>query len=491
MSLGPKLIKNTTYLTLGNQIGNLLQFLFFLFFARQYGQIVVGQYSFAFSFTYLLSIFADLGLSAYIIREVAKDKSGTRQIFVRCLTLRMLSIILFFSIGGLIITVFPDKFSRNDILIVLLLGGYHILFCVADVFLAEFIGHDQMGLVSLLTIFLRFLIACPAIILIFMKFHFITVLICFPVASFLYLISCIYLSHNYFKDIKLLFRDLKLKNLFIEILPFAFAILFTSALYHQDILILKFLKNDQMVGIFSAGNRVVLSLLGVLVFVYTSMLPTFSKLYMDSHQKLVELSKQSLRYMLLIGFPMATGVFGISNNLIILFFSDSFKDSVNVLRMLSWTIFFGFAAIPYSVLLTAINRQTQKVIAIGIGLFFNFVVNLVLVSNFSYNGAALAKLMTEGLLFAMMVYLVSKYFVPLSFFKIFLKPFIASFFMYIFLIIFSDLNLFFLIFLSVIIYLLSLLALRGYENAEIEFVKAAYSKVCLNTKALICGGTKK
>ena len=63
--------------------------------------------------------------------------------------------------------------------------------------------------------------------------------------------------------------------------------------------------------------------------------------------------------------------------------------------------------------------------------------------------------------------------------------------MYIFLIIFSDLNLFFLIFLSVIIYLLSLLALRGYENAEIEFVKAAYSKVCLNTKALICGGTKK
>ncbi|MDY6853881.1 MAG: flippase [Thermodesulfobacteriota bacterium] len=484
MGIGSRLLKNTTYLTVGNQIGTLLQFLFFLFFARHYGQIIVGQYSFVFSFTYLLSVFADLGLSAYIIREVAK-KNDNRQIFVKCLTLRLLSIALFFSLGTITILIFPEKFYGNTIIIFLLLGGYHVFFSIADVFLAEFTGHDRMGLVAILTIFLRFIITCPAIFLIFLGFDFLIVLICFPVGSFLYLVACIFFSYYYFKNIKLYFRDLYLKKLFIEILPFAFAIFFTSALYHQDILILKFLKNDQIVGIFSAASRVILALLGVLVFIYTAMLPTFSRLYVDSRSKLVEISEQSLRYFLLISLPMATGLYAISDEVIVLFFSDSFKDSVSVLRILSWTIPFCFALIPYSVLLTAIDRQAQKVIAIGVGLSLNILINLIIIPKFSYNGAAFAKLIAEALLFIMMAYLVSKYFVTLSLHRYFLKPFIASFFMYIFLSIFSQLSLIWLILLASLVYSLSLIALRGYEKDEIEFLKGAYSRIYLNAKGII------
>ena len=487
MGLRTKLLKNTSYLTIGNQIGNLLQFLFFLYFARQFGEKIVGQYSFAFSFTFLLSVLADLGLSAYLIREVARDLSGNRQLFARCLILRLF-FIAFFTLLAVVI-VFSTSFPKETIRIILLLGLYQIFFSIADVFLGEFKGHDRMGLVALLSIFLRFVISGAGIFLIMLRLDFLTVLYCFPVGSFIYLMACIYFSLYYFKNVRPKFKRLNLRNLFIEMLPFTFTIIFVEVLHHQDILMLGFLQDDQAVGIFSAAHKIILALLGVLFFVHTALLPTFSSLYIESQPKLIDLSKQWIRYLLLIGLPVATGLFAISDKLILFLFSDSFKYSVDVLKILSWTIALSFAAATYSVLLTAINRQTEKVIAIGTCLAFNFVLNLLLIPTLNYNGAATAKLMTEALHFILMAYLVSKYLTSISVHKIFVKPALSCLSMYFVIQFLYQWNLIWLILISAIVYLVSLGIMRGYDKEEIEFVKRLYRKTFLNSeffKTYIC-----
>jgi len=479
MGLGTKLIKNTGYLTIGNQVGNLLQFLFFLYFARTFGEVIVGQYSFAFSFTYMFSVFADLGLSTYLIREVARDRAEGREIFARCLSLRLFSIAVSLLLAVAAILVFSRDLSSDTILIIVLLGLFQVFFSIADVFLGEFKGHDRMGTVALLNVFIRFVLSIAGMFLILMRFDFITVLSCFPIASFIYLITCICLSYYYFGNFKHHIRNLHIKSLFIKTLPFTFTIIFAESLYHQDILMLKFLKDDQAVGVFSVANAIVLALMSIIVFVHTAMLPTFSLLYVDSKSKLIDISKESLRYLLFIGLPIATGLFAISEKLILFLFSDSFEYSVTVLRTLSWTIFFGFAATTYSVLLTAINRQTKKVIVIGICLAFNFMLNLILIPMLSYNGAAAAKLATEALHFILMAYFVSKYLTSISIHRVFIKPALSSFFMYLFIQYFIQWSLVYLIPVSAFVYLFSFGAMRGYSREEIEFVKRLHPKMLL------------
>ncbi|PIS37423.1 MAG: hypothetical protein COT35_06190 [Nitrospirae bacterium CG08_land_8_20_14_0_20_52_24] len=491
MGLRAKLLKNTSYLTAGSQIGNLFQFLFFLYFARQLGGEAVGQYSFAFSFTFLFSVLADLGLSGYLIREVARDRSGNRRIFARCLSLRLIFIMVSLLLAAGTILIFVNEFSEQTVRIIVLLGLYHIFFSIADVFLAEFKGHDRMGLVALLNILLRFVISSAGIILLWLRFDFLSVLICFPVGSFIYLIISIYLSFYYFRGMRLQFQDLDLKGLFMQVLPFTFTVIFMETLYHQDILLLKFLKDDRAVGFYAVANNIVLALMGVLMIVHTALLPTFSRLYVDSQSKLVDVSRQSLRYLLLTGLPMATGLYAISDKIIVFLFSEAFVDSVDALKILCWAIAVGFAAATYSVLLTAINRQKEKVIAVGVCLAFNLALNLVLVPKLSFLGASVAKLMTETLHFIFMAYLASKFLTPIPIGRILIKPALSCVLMYAFIQYIYEWNLLYLIPLSALVYVLVLGVIQGYSKEEIQFVKRFYSIMFLNRGILKTYGSKK
>lgn len=458
-----------------------MQFLFFLFFARKFGNEIVGEYSFAFSFTYMFSVLADLGLSAYMMREIAREQPGNRQVFARCMSVRLIFLVISSMLAVFMIVMFFNNFSKNNIEIIILLGLFHIFFSIADIFLSEFKGHDRMGMVALLNIFVRFIISCAGILLVMQGFDFLIVLTCFPAGSFIYLIICLLISYRHFKDVKPRFKDLALRNLLVAILPFALTIIFVEAVYNHDILMLKFLQDDRAVGIYSAANKIILALVGIIFFIHTALLPTFSRLYIESRSELINVSQRSLRYLVIISLPIATGLFAISGKLIVFLYSDAFQESIVPFVVLSWTIAFGFAAAIYSILLTAINRQKEKVIAIGICLIFNITLNLLLIPRLSYNGAASAKLMTELLHFILMVYLVSKYLTPISVRGVYIKPALSCLLMYFFIQMFYQWNLILLILISSIIYFLSLAVIRGYTKEEIGFLKQLYSRRILNS----------
>lgn len=479
MHLGTKLIKNMSYLTVGNQVGNLLQFLFFLYFARRFGDNIVGQYSFAFSFTYLFAVFADLGLSTYLMREVARNQSGTRQVFARCLGLRLLSIALSAMAAIGVVLVFFGRWSGDTLRIILLFGLFQIFFSLGDVFQGELKGHDRMGTVAVLNILIRLILSGTGVLLIFLRFDFLTVLTCFPIASFIYLLACIYFSLSYFGDIRPHLGNLHLKELFITTLPFTFTIILVETLYHQDILMIKFLQGDQAVGVYSVANTIILALMSVLVFVHVATLPTFSRLFLESRQNLIAVSRKTLRYLLWIGLPMATGLYAISDKLMVFLYTESFRSSAGVLKILSAALALNFAATTYSVLLTAINRQTLKAAVFGACLALNFALNIFLIPALSSQGAALSKLGTEALHLILMAYLVSRYLSPIALHRAFVKPALSSLVMYVFIQMFHPWNLFYLITASAAVYAVSFGAMRGYSREEAAFLKRLWPRVLL------------
>ncbi len=472
MSLGHRMLKNTTFLTVGDKVGYFMQFIFFLYFARKFGVVPTGEYSFAFTFTYIFSVCADLGISIYLVREIARDSSSNRQLFFNCLVLRAAAIVIVsISVVGILLLFFQD-ISLQKIRIIGYWGVYWVFFSIADVFLAELNGHQKMGRVALLGIWLKLLSTAAGLILIYIGLNYDTVLIVFPVSSLIYLCTCVFVSIYSVGHIQFEFQSLPYyKNLLGELMPFFSAFVLVEVLFWQDILFLGIIKGDQSVGIYSSGLKIASFILGVSTFIYIAILPVLSGLFVESKERLIETSEKILRYLVLSSLPMSFGLTLTADKIITLFYSDIFQEASIVLKIASWTIIAGFTQAIFSAILTAINRQKEKVIYIAINFLISTLLNIVFIYYFSYTGAAIGKVLSAFIGLFFFAYLVSRYLVLLSFIKPLIKPFIACLIMAVFIQYFNGWGLVYLIPLSGGVYLISLLLLGGFTESEIRLVK--------------------
>jgi O-antigen/teichoic acid export membrane protein len=157
--------------------------------------------------------------------------------------------------------------------------------------------------------------------------------------------------------------------------------------------------------------------------------------------------------------------------LIPLLFSDRFSASSEVMRILCWALPLGCATTTYSVLLTAIDRQREKVVAIGACVGVNLVCNLLLIPPLGYNGTALARVIAEGLQLALMGFLVARYFGRIPFLQVALRPVLACCGMYGVIVHFTELNVAIVVVLGGFTYVSILGLIGGLTRGEIQAVR--------------------
>jgi O-antigen/teichoic acid export membrane protein len=479
MNVKWRLLKNVGYLTIGAQAANLLQFVFFLYFARTFGDELVGRYSFGFSFTYVLSVLADMGVSAYLILEVARNPLGYRQWFVRGLMLRAISLAVMSLVGIVVVAVFFRDLNRSSVYVLILLGAYHLLLGFADIFLAELKGHDRMGLVAALGALIRFLITGSGIVLIALGADYLWVIGCFPISALGYLAVVLVVSIRLYGAPPMSLSDLEMSNLLKRALPFAFALVFVEVWYNADTLMLRFLANDQAVGMYSVAQRIVMIFPGMLMCAFTALLPTFSRLYVESRAALSALSGHCLRYVVLLGLPISAGLFVVSHKAIVLLFTDAFAAAATSMAILSWTVALNCTALTASVLLTACGRQTAKSIGIGFCMGVNVGANYILIPRAGCEGAAWARLIAEVLHLAILTWLARELLRGVSWWKILAKPAASCLVMYAILAKLDGLNIWGLMAIGPVIYFGSLFLLRGFEENEIKWMGRTLRRVAM------------
>src|SRR5206468_1134034 len=93
-------------------------------------------------------------------------------------------------------------------------------------------------------------------------------------------------------------------------------------------------------------------------------------------------------------------IFTLAAPLVRIVAGTEFADAVLPARILAASLFFLFVSPVFYNLLIAVNRQ-RDLIAINLAaLIFNLGLNLLLIPRFSYNGAAVATVLSEGLAFS-------------------------------------------------------------------------------------------
>jgi O-antigen/teichoic acid export membrane protein len=170
-----------------------------------------------------------------------------------------------------------------------------------------------------------------------------------------------------------------------------------------DVVLIGFMMGAAAAGVYNVAYRVIFLLLFLPYFGAMSILPLASRLFKDSKFDLEILYHNSLNLAVLVGMPIAFGVWLIAPEFITTVFGNEFESSAGLLRMLAVILLFSCLNSLIGVFLTASDRQQVRTRCQWISALVNMVANLALIPLLGLTGAAFAAILSEVLLTALLV----------------------------------------------------------------------------------------
>jgi O-antigen/teichoic acid export membrane protein len=233
------------------------------------------------------------------------------------------------------------------------------------------------------------------------------------------------------------------------------------------------MKGNEIVGWYNAAYRLVIVLLFIPTAYVMAIFPVMSNLYKLSGKSLGFSYERSIKYMLIISIPIATGITLLSNRVILLIYGVEYIPSTMALQILIWTIIFIFINYVSGNFLESINRQASVAKVTGIGAIINIVLNLLMIPKFSYIGASIATVATEFIVLLILAYTLSKtkYAIKVSSLKDALKVIISSLVIVIIIKYYSNINLILLIFTCAFAYCCMLYITKVFDKKDMLMVK--------------------
>lgn len=184
-----------------------------------------------------------------------------------------------------------------------------------------------------------------------------------------------------------------------ESFPLGVAEILRRLTWQADKLLLAALAAPVAVGVFSAANKILEAMNPFTVNLTLPLFPVFSRLARDSSVKLSKAYEQSLKFLYVMGVPIATALFVLADSIALLLFGEAFRESGEVLRVLAPAVILLLPTSVYGYLFTAMGRQRLFTVCVAISLSVNLVVDLALIPFYGALGAAVGTVAGESALF--------------------------------------------------------------------------------------------
>ena len=331
-----------------------------------------------------------LGTSNYAIREIGKirtEKKKLKRFFSEILLIRfansvIIAIILFFIL---------EYTNVNSYMI-----GITILYLVLQIGVIDWLFQ---GIEDVKSITIRILLSkLVMLILIFLfiksKDEYILYYLLLTIDS---AASLVYGLYYVTKNIGFTSKNLNFTRHFRPMF-FMFSVQFSISIYTLvDKIMLGALSSNAEVGYYTAALKLVKIFQATITSLGLVLLPRLS--YYAQHENQKEYSaliNKTLNFVLLTAIPLASGIFLVAEESIVLFAGKDYVNAIIPIRILSLTIlivalgsFFG------TQVLLSINREKEFFIAVFIGAAVNITLNFLLIPKYSSIGASTATLFTE------------------------------------------------------------------------------------------------
>lgn len=402
MSIVHRIAKNTSVLLIAQAISYLLSLFYLMYATRYLGPANYGIITFGIAFIAIFATLADFGLTTITVRDVSRDKELAAKYVINLgVTKILLSIITY---GLLALTINIGGYQAETVNVVYILGIYIFFANLNQLFNALFQAWERMELQAIGQVLTAVFMLLGVLIVVQFKLsllHYAALIVMvnlFTLLSNLIIIILIQRSigikiENILWQIDWRFCQSILVNAWVlSILP-----VISQVYFRLDILLLKALKGDADVGLYTAAHGLIEYCTIAPAMLLAAMFPIMCRFYQNESKSLELAIGKSIKYLFILVLPLCLLIMLLADPIVFMVYGDKFAESVQILRILIWATVFMYVNWVITTTYVATNKQNLYIILIIVILALNFSLNLLLIPLLSYMGAAISKVATEAL----------------------------------------------------------------------------------------------
>ncbi len=421
MKTGRLLLKNFFSLATAEIISRLVGFVTTAYLARVLGAEAFGKLGFAQSFVSYFIIFGILGLNTYGIREVARDRERMKVLVGEILGLQIATTVLSCILLVGIALVLPKPDEVKWLIVVLSLSVFTHCLTMDWVFR----GLEQMEWVAIVGLIRNALY----LVLIFSLVHgavdLLLAAVTIVVSEFATVVAFYMLYRSRYGSILPVFASDHWSGILRSSLPLASVSLLIQIYYQLDIVMLGLWTTDVITGWYVSASTILLSIFGLGSLLGSTLYPTLSRLLRESPERAKILLQYAVRLVIAGSLPMAVGGIILAPQIITFVYGTGYEGAVLAFRVLLVSVVLSFCSIPYTTTLIARDARRYFLAATAAGAVINVFLNLLWIPRYQHVGAAAATVAAEVSVFAISYYY-GRRVVNIAFFRMFLRPLLAS-----------------------------------------------------------------
>ena len=365
--------------------------------ARILGPVGTGRYATAISVFLWFDIITNFGLDMYLMREVARDRERTRAAFVNTTALRLLllagatPVLIGFLVGWQALVIAPlarETVWAVGLLYVGLLPG--TLSNGLTALFRAYEKHEVPAAIQTVTTIVKVTLGVLALvsglgIVGLAGASILTNAVTMTVLAILARRSI----WGTLSPAPNRLRWTSQRAMLIESWPLMLSLLLQALFPGLNVLLLQNLQGDAVVGWYDAARKWLDAFNIIPSFFTFAVFPVMSRQAAEDRAGLRRSCRLSVKLLIITALPVALMVTLLAGPLVGLLSGASYlPHGAIVLRLLIWSILFGWLNSLTNYVLIALERQRYVLIASGSRVLFTVAANLIFVGRFSYVGSA-------------------------------------------------------------------------------------------------------
>jgi len=393
-------IKNTVYIFSARISNVLFVFLLYLVVSRLLGPSLFGIFSFLTTVVLTASCLANYGLDTWMVREVVKNIDQGKRYLSNTLGLKMATSLSAIALTFLIFLFIPlEKETRFLLFIIstsLVFNSmaqtlWHYGDCFKNYLLHSILWAGTNVIKSTIGIFLAFIYQDLEILIWGLIF-----------AEFAGLCVSFYIIKNHFGAFSLSFDFPVWTKYFSRATPLAIGAIFSALYFRLDIIMLKAMTDNEIVGWYSVAYKLIEGLIiiphSILLVIFPAMVDEYSKSISQFRKR----AKKTFAILFGVGTLLSILITLFSEKIISLLFGVKFLSAAPSLQVLSWAIVPLYINFLLSNVLISSGREKFNTYTLIFLTLVNAALNLVLIPKYQHIGAAWATLFSELVLLVLL-----------------------------------------------------------------------------------------
>jgi O-antigen/teichoic acid export membrane protein len=396
-------LKNAAALSVASVLSKAISAVVAISVARYLGPETFGEYSVALAFASTFILFADFGLSNYMVQEGSRDESVLPLFLGNTLLFKVFTLLVVYAL--MLVLMHPASFNQSIQSMIIVFGLASGLNALDSTVYNYFQAKQQMYYAAFYQFLSTFLIGALTILVVVEKGNVVMITVSQLVTAVL--ISLMLYAHLR-RHIRLQFDFYRLIEMLKLGLPYGIAVIFLYVYFQIDMVMLALMRSPFEVGIYSAAYRLIAILLLIPGIVTSVLYPILFQLGVESKQKHQETIEKIFKVLSAVGIPGSVLLFVLANPLLTWLYKNRFPQSIPIMMLLSW--FFALECLSFSLgdVLTTTNRQWTRAKIQGGAALLNIAINLYAIPRYGIYGASVATLITELYVFIMYYWIVRR-----------------------------------------------------------------------------------